>query len=422
MKKPLLLTLILTGLLCGCAPRLYEAESPKLSLINIIDQNDLTETISTPDRLRQYENTDFLACQPYKKVMRIYQRDCDGNVLAYLTSYHPNGQVWQFVEVINGRANGTYMEWYASGQPKIYGQVIGGEADLTQTAQQTWLFDGTTTVWDEQGQIAAELPYEKGLMEGTCLYYHPSGCLWKKVPFCQGKRHGEQEIYIESGELLSRANFDADEPSGSSQRLWLDGSIASDECFDKGRLLSGIYRDKSGREISRVVNGQGKRVLFAKDSVSSVVTITNGLPEGKVENYSTQGKLASYYHQKGGVKHGDEVVVYPGTLSPKLFITWREGKMLGPVKTWYRSGQIESQKELSDNKKNGLLTAWYLDGSLMLIEEYDQDKLVKGEYFRRGDKHAITEVLRGNGTATLFDSEGNLLRRVAYLNGIPDTR
>ena len=412
--------LILSLAFASCAPKYAQEPGPKLAVVNIIDQNDMTETISTTDRLRQFEGTDFLSCQPYKKVMRIFQRDCEGNVLAYLTSYHPSGQPWQYVEVLNGRVNGTYLEWYPSGSLKVSATVIGGEADLTQAAEKTWIFDGLSQVWDEQGMKAADLPYSKGLLDGLCLYYHPNGNLWKKIPMCQGKREGDQEIFLECSALLSRSNFVGDQPCGPTQKFWPNDTLAADEFFENGKLIRGTYWDRCGKEISKVVNGNGKRILFGKESVSSVHSYINGVADGKVENYTKEGKLAYYYHQKNGVKHGDEVHVYPGTLSPKLLVTYRSGKLHGPSKTWYRNGQLESQKELSDNKKNGLLTAWYLDGSLMLIEEYNQDKLVKGEYYRRGEKLPVSEVLRGNGTATLFDSEGNFLRRVAYLNGAPD--
>ena len=93
--------------------------------------------------------------------------------------------------------------------------------------------------------------------------------------------------------------------------------------------------------------------------------------------------------------------------------------MQGVAKTWYDNGVQESKREMSNNIKNGILTAWYRDGNLMLIEEYQQDKLVKGEYFRRGERHAISCVKDGGGTVTLFDAEGNFTCKVTYEEGVP---
>ena len=74
---------------------------------------------------------------------------------------------------------------------------------------------------------------------------------------------------------------------------------------------------------------------------------------------------------------------------------------------------------MSNNKRNGHSSAWFRDGSLMLIEEYHQDRLLKGEYYSKGEKHPITTIDEGKGTATLFDAEGAFVRWVDYLNGKP---
>lgn len=418
-----ILLVLLSCLLTACAPK-YTADSPpppKLSVINIIDQNGLTETISTPERIEQYEHVDFLQCHPYKKVMRIYNRDFQGNVNAFLTSYHPNGQPWQYMEVVNGRAYGPYKEWHSNGKLKIEATIIGGEADLNTSSQKTWLFNGICFVWDEQGRKTADLPYVKGLLHGDSIYYHPCGTVWKNIPCLQGKREGLQQIFHENGELHSEANYMNDQLNGTSIRYWQNGTVASEENFCDAKLLSGVYFDKCGTPISEVEEGEGKRVLFGRNTVSTIIQYHKGLPDGKTELYSSSGKLVSYYNQKDGVKHGEEIQLYPGTHEPKLLLTWYKGKIQGVIKSWYANGQLENQREMSENTKNGLLTAWYTNGSLMMIEEYDHNKLLRGEYYRKGEKYPITEVLRGNGTATIFDSEGTFLRRIAYVNGLPES-
>lgn len=131
-------------------------------------------------------------------------------------------------------------------------------------------------------------------------------------------------------------------------------------------------------------------------------------------------------HIKNGFKNGEELEFFPpnpfnNDLRPMLSITWRDGKIHGPVKTWYENGILESQREMANNVKTGLSTAWYRDGSLMIIEEYDQDKLVKGEYFKKGEKYPVSEVALGQGMATLYDGDGNFMHRINYQKGTPDT-
>jgi hypothetical protein len=56
---------------------------------------------------------------------------------------------------------------------------------------------------------------------------------------------------------------------------------------------------------------------------------------------------------------------------------------------------------------------------MMMIEEYDQDKLVRGNYYPRGECYPITSVEDGNGTATIYDADGTFIRKIIYWHGQP---
>lgn len=414
-----ILFLLIALFLASCTPKV---EEPKLVSINLIDANNLSETVTNPDRLQKYEEQDFLSCQGYKKVMRIYSRDSAGNMLAYITTYHPNSMPKHYLEVVNGRACGTFKEWYENGQLKVEACLVGGDPDVTDAAEKTWLFDNVSKAYDEGGRLLAEITYSSGALSGLSTYYHPNGRVWKLIPYCQGMIEGVAKVFKDNGDLFQVTEYLRNEPHGASMRYWDCEAIASDECFELGRLITGKYFDIDGTAITEVKEGFGKRVLFGKETVAEIIEIKNGIPEGKVEKYTASGDIFSIYYVKGGLKNGDEKIFFPGEpLRLKLSINWVQGKILGAVKTWYPNGRLESQKNYSDNMKNGVATAWYNDGSLMFMEEYEKDKLVKGEYFRRGDTYPVTEIKQGVGTASLFDSEGRFLRKISYHNGKPET-
>jgi antitoxin component YwqK of YwqJK toxin-antitoxin module len=100
-------------------------------------------------------------------------------------------------------------------------------------------------------------------------------------------------------------------------------------------------------------------------------------------------------------------------------LTWYEGKIQGLVKTWYPNGIQESQREMSNNMKNGIATAWYRDGNMMLLEEYRQDRLLRGEYYSPAERYPISTIKEGSGIATLYNADGTFLQRVTYRNGEP---
>jgi len=418
----ILICVILTLSGCSRNPPDY-IDPPKLSSINIVDRNGLSETISQADRIQQYENVDFFCPQPYQKVLRIFARNQTGDICARITSYHPNAQLKQYLEVVNNRALGMYREWYVNGTLKLETSVIGGVADLTVSAEQSWLFDGCSQVWDENGNVIATIEYSKGELEGVSNYYHCNGKIWKRIPYCRNKTEGVFEIYLDNGSLFQTIEYSNDVKNGKAMRYWGDGSVASDEDYCNGLLMEGRYYNACGELVAEILEGHGFRAIFGKESVGEFQEFHAGLQDGEVKVFDNRSSVMNIHRIKNGLKQGEEIEYYelqPGKqLQPKLSVMWYEGKIQGIVKSWYANGVQESQREMSGNTKTGMLTAWYKDGSLMLIEDYDRDKLIKGKYFKKGEKSPVSEVIGGNGNATFYDENGSFIRKLGYLNYKP---
>lgn len=407
----------------SCSISHQRARDTELQTISLIDRNGITETINNPERIKLYQSVNFLAPQPYQKVYRIHKRDTQGNIPSYLHSYHENGQVKQYLEVKNSRALGQYKEWYPNGRLKTHTFIIGGEADLSDGAEKTWIFDGTAHAWDEDGNLITEIYYQKGQLQGHSLYYHPNGTIWKKIPYQDNLIHGTFEVYLDNGQIFQKSEFQRGQLHGPAFRFWPGcDRLAYEEEYVDGELKYGKYYDLCGGLISEVSEGNGYRAVFGKSDLAELHEIRNGIPEGEVRMFGTDKKLMRLYHCRNGLLHGEETEYYeiPGKRHiPKILVTWYEGKIQGIVKTWYDNGVQECNREMSNNTKNGISTAWYSDGSLMMIEEYERDALMRGEYFRKGSQIPLSTIKEGSGTATIFDAEGNFLRKVQYDKGIP---
>ena len=426
-KTTCLLThLFLLLFLSACSPQLKKNNLSQnlLTCINIVDRNGLTETINNTERLEQYKNVNFLMPQPYQKVLRIYTRDIQGNIPACMTSYHPNGYPSKYLDGVNGRACGCYKEWYSNGNLKIEAFVMEGTADIIDNAEKTWIFNGICNAWTEQGELEASFPYVKGALEGEVIYYHPNGNIWKKIPYNKNQINGTLYIYTIDGGLLQTSDFIEGINEGKTIRYWDEGLVASEETCCEGFIASGKYYNKEGKLLSEISCGKGVRAIFGKDKIIQLQEYNNGQLEGFVKILDAQDRVKTLYHVKNQTKHGEEICYYDAprfqeTLFPKISINWYEGKIQGITKTWYNNQTQESQREMSHNKKNGHSTAWYKEGSLMLIEEYEQDRLIKGEYYNKGDKSPVTTVIDGKGVVTLFDSKGGVIQKTNYLNGKP---
>lgn len=397
-----------------------------LTSVHIIDRNGFAETISNKDRLSQFQSVDFLSTQPYQKVLRIYARDSKGNVRSVVTTYHENGNPKQFLEILNARANGMYCEWHENGHMSLMTRVIGGVPDVTPLAERSWLFDGTSYVWDEDENQIAEINYSQGSLEGVSTYFHSNGQIWKRLPYTKNQLEGVVEIFKNNDDLLQQTTYTEGQKHGLSVRYWDCQHLASQECYFHGKLENGQYFDPQGNIVAEVKNGNGFRAIFGKDHIQEIQEYVDGNLDGEVKVFTPSGNLKRTYHVKNNIKHGEEIEFYDkffdsnSSPQPKLSFYWYEGKIQGYVKTWYPNGTLESQKEMSNNAKNGVLTAWYRDGQFMMIEEYQNNSLIRGDYFKKDDRIPVSQVIDGKGTVSIFDAEGHFVQKIAYQNGKPE--
>lgn len=410
--------------LCSFQTQIFCAgtyEKLVLTGINIVDRNGLSETIGSKEKLRQYSQVDFLSPQPYQKVMRMYKNP-KGDSVACLTTYHTNGQLKQYLECVNNRANGRYREWHANGKLKIHATVIGGIADLHPSAEVSWLFDGKTFAYNDEGRLEACIHYSMGVLEGTSFYYHPNGNVWKSCSYHKNLPDGDFLIFTPNNQLLKKQTYQHGVLHGTSYRYaYHSDFILSEEEYEQGSLISGVYFcPETHQKIAEVIHGQGTQLIYGQHSITEKRSITNGKVDGEVTCFSSDRQyITQTYSLYQGMKHGEEYFFYPDSGKPKLMLTWYQGVLQGTVKTWYPSGSLESCKELINNKKSGLLTIYYPEGQVMATEEYDNELLVKGEYFRLGDRLPYAKVDRGCGTAIFFTTTGIISKKISYQDGKP---
>lgn len=426
MKKTFILfSFLLTAtFFSSCSHKTKDSDEISLMSIQVIDRNGFTETISAKDRLIKYQKVDFCDPQPYQKVLRVFSKNKEGQSSSAITSYHPNGLVWQFLEIVDGRAKGKYKEWHLNGKLKMELTIIEGMAELSEDATASWVFEGKNTIWDEAGAIIAEILYEKGMLHGASLYYYPNGCLKKFVSYNQDKIEGSIFFYAEDGTVLESISYLGNKPHGKAKGCTLQGHLLYEEEWKEGLIVEGSYYKPDGSILASIHKGTGQRAEFEEERFKELIEYKEGIPEGLVECFDAKGILINSYHQKEGKKHGEEKIYYPSNSSTekpqvKILLNWQEDILQGTVKTWFADGVQESQKELYQNKKNGSFLAWYKNGALMLSEEYENDLLISGTYYKKGDKKPISRISNKKGTATLYDPDGYFLKKIPYEKGLP---
>lgn len=402
-------------ILISCTTKYKDAD---LACIQINDRNGFNETISSKERLKKYEKINFISSQPYKKVVRIFKENKAGNRVSKITNYYENGMINQYLEGINGRAFGKYKQWHPNGTLAVEAKVVGGIFDLSFFSQKDWIFDDICKAWDDKGNIISEFKYEKGNLEGKAIYYFSDGKTKKILNYEKNDLEGEAVEFKKNGDLRQKSFYSKGKKEGRSIGYWEKDKIAFSEIYKEGEILEGIYYDKEGKIITKISKKNGEKAIFLNDKLDKLIEYREGKPEGKVKIFK-KGKIYKVFSMKEGKKNGEEIEYYLEKENPKISLPWIEGVVQGVVKTWYPNSVIQSQKEISQNRKNGVSTAWYEDGSLMLVERYENDHLIEGKYYKKGEREPTTEVFEGNGIVTLFDEKGNFIKSIKYINKIP---
>lgn len=411
MKK---ITLCLVLLMSGCA---HKQKPSHLLSLQLVDRNGQTETISQIERVKLYEKQNFDKPQSYEKILRVYSKNSHGKNPSLITTYHKNGQLFQKLEALDGRAFGLYQEYFENGFIRIKAQVIEGTADITDLAQSTWVFDGPCQVYYPTGDLEANFTYDKGKKTGLATYYHKNGHEKKRLFFIDDQADGTITEFSETGHLSLTYEFKNGIQTGPSYKYYHDGQIAFEETWLNDALIEGKYFNKQKQLVSNIDQGKGFKTLFDEQTPLTQLEYNKGKIEGKIIEYAPSGKIQAYYHMIDDQKQGEEGIYFEDSTQLKMLLDWHDDQITGIVKTFYKSGVLESQKSYSHNKKNGPLSCYYPDGSLMLLETYSQDRLLEGKYFKKGDREAFSCVEDGTGCTTLFDEWGGIYKQVYYEKG-----
>lgn len=423
MRKLLLCLCTAPILFVGCGTRI--SNQNELISIQITDQNGLSETISTEEKLKTFQTVDFSSRQPYKRVLRVYKKDKEGKSHNVLTTYHQNGHIDEELHCIGTAAQGGYKKWHPSGKLHIEATVVGGPADVSPLAKKNWLFDGISNVYDDKETLVAKINYENGLLEGTSLYFNSDSSLKEKVSFKRGNIEGKRELYQKTGIVYQEELYSNGVQEGKGEGFFANKKKAYTENYSDGKLILGYYFSKEGTLLSKIIEGKGEKAVFHKDFLEKMISYENGLPEGQVNIFSEEGELVQSFVQKENKKTGLEIIYFStneaiAPLTKKLSIEWDNDTVHGTVKTYYPNGKQESQKEFSRNQKSGMSFSWYENGDLMLLEEYEKNILTKGSYYEKSCSDPISKVEKGTGLATLYDKDGTFVRKIRYKKGEPE--
>jgi len=115
-----------------------------------------------------------------------------------------------------------------------------------------------------------------------------------------------------------------------------------------------------------------------------------------------------------GILHGNTTFTYPDSEVLEQLLVYDEGSIT--KKIMYDEASIPIMEEVYDLDDRKTVTRWNRDGVPLSVEEYDNDVLIKGEYFDKKNECEST-VAEGSGYRTRRDRDNILLSKDTFQDG-----
>ncbi len=266
--------------------------------------------------------------------------------------------------------------------------------------------DGYTKFYYPNGQVSSEGLIRDGKPDGYWKTYYTTGVLKSEGLRTNFFLDSTWTFYNSTGEVIQKINYKYGKKNGYSLSY-------SYESSPDGVLISKILYvndKKEGNAFYYHENGQLKEELNYKDNKK----------EGTAKVYNQEGKLVSLLEYRNDYLISRE----------RINRTDAEGLKQGSWITYYENGRVHKEMFYKDNKLDGLYKEYKQDGSLALILDYDEGKIVEDEEdILTSQQIDLKREFDDNGNMTFqgsyreevpvgihrfYDQEGNVINAIIY--------
>ncbi len=375
--------------------------------------------------------------------------------------YHENGSIKsESISDSKGRLNGPYKTFFEEGglygefmykKNKMYqysyrnkegkklteGVAKGKYLDFKGYDMDGYLFTkGTYIKGKEAGEwkqydplqlLISEKHYVDGGLEGNYTYYYYNGEPSTKVIYKNGYNHGKYLQYFKDGKTRTEGHYRRDNEVGEFIRKnnmgktvarnyyasgeyqgWQShytekGELNSEEYFDEGVFLGGIYYGPKGEDAQRIWldNGNGEfRVNYKDGKKRFVSNYVNGELEGDITMYYPNGQIEKQGKYESDMKQGEWKDFYDNGQVEDVY-SYVNGELDGKYTSYFKSGNIEIEATYDEDEFEGSYKRYFENGKLRFEYNY-KEGMLHGEcryYVPSGDlimiRYYVQDVMVG---------------------------
>lgn len=322
----------------------------------------------------------------------------------FLTVTYLLGKGWE-----SGRAPSYHVKWITwETQPQRFAASQDGvfiEYDVnccvgSVFARGLYVQGKRTGVWhfEEPNTIRSSGAFVDDKAEGPWTY--ASGDETTTGMMQRGQRTGRWEVSPgvaewRAADMHSFTGYDhfvKDRLNGPSERR-IDGVLQWQGNYVNGKKQGQwVEPGGGGNYVDDVKQGPWKKAT--PDGGRQVLTMLDGKPDGKLEQYAADGQLQLVEH-------------------------YRLGVLEGPMESFYPDGKRRYQGSFADGKRDGAETLFYPDGEVPQFHRNWHKGVLHGvniEHFQNGKPKQIGAYNMGNKTGRFqsFRDDGQLIEETMY--------
>lgn len=262
--------------------------------------------------------------------------------------------------------------------------------------------------------------------DGPTKFYYPSGKISSEGLLIKGKPDGYWKTFYENGTLKSEGNrkiFQLD----SVWKFYTESGILTTEYFYKEGKKNGLKKTYSS-ETQKLVSEEsfvndvknGSTVYYKEDYKYKIVPFVDGKESGEGMEFSKDSLLITRTTYKNGIITREE----------RMNRRDKFGKKQGTWKNFYENGKLHIESKYLDDKLDGYVLEYGLDGNLIKTEKYEFGVLKKNvaelvkldsrnEYYESGKVKSSGTFKDGaaEGVTRFYNEEGQITNSKIYKDG-----
>ena len=125
----------------------------------------------------------------------VYLKETDKPATAVIEKFYQSGQIQSRRSVVNGKAEGVWIEWYESGIPRYLAEWKQG------MGHGQWIY------FHENGEIRERSHVEQDLWQGITEGWHPNGVKAFEGMHVQNERIGKWTWWDEQGAITESKTY-----------------------------------------------------------------------------------------------------------------------------------------------------------------------------------------------------------------------